>query len=227
MMRQVEREAAYERVRGALGVDRIGTGSDAPPLPPRRGRASRRGASLPIEAEVYAAVKQYEYGEVWGRSGLDLRTRSFISIAVVAAMGHEDELYRQINSGLNLGITPEQIHEALIQVSVYGGISAWQQAVAVADEVFVVRGILPEGDGVTVELKAPMDHDDRKAAAERVMSALGAGRLGTSADAPILAPLPGSAGIRSDDLPLGQEIAWINGYYGYGEVWGRTGLELR
>jgi 4-carboxymuconolactone decarboxylase len=227
MMTQAEREAAYERVRGELGVDQIGTGPDAPPLPPRQGREPRRGGALTIESEVYAAVKQYEYGEIWGRPGLDLRTRAFISIAVVAAMGHEDELYRQINSGLNLGIAPEEIHEALIQVSVYGGISAWEQGVSVANEVFVVRGILPSGDGVTVELKAPMDHDDRRAAAERVMAALGAGRLGTSADAPMLGPLPGSAGIRSDDLALGQEIAWINGYYGYGEVWGRPGLELR
>jgi len=227
MMTQEEREAAYARVCAALGVDRIGTGRDAPPLPPRRGREPRRGAALPIESEVYAAVKQYEYGEIWGRPGLDLPTRSFISIAVVAAMGHEDELYRQINSGLNLGITPEAIHEVLLQVSVYGGISAWAQAVAVADELFVVRGILPAGDGVTVELEAPMNHEDRKAAAERVMAVLGAGRLGTDAEAPMLGPLPGSAGIRSDDLPLGQEIAWINGHYGYGEVWGRPGLELR
>jgi hypothetical protein len=41
MMIQVEREAAYERVRQQLGVDMIGTGPDARPLPPRRG--AKRG----------------------------------------------------------------------------------------------------------------------------------------------------------------------------------------
>jgi 4-carboxymuconolactone decarboxylase len=228
MMTQAEREAAYERVRRELGVDRIGTGPDARPLPPRRGSEPRRGAALPIESEVYAAVKFYEYGEIWGRPGLDLRTRCFISIAAVASMGHEDQLYRHINSALNIGVTPEQIHEALIQVSCYGGVSAWEQAVGVADQVFVVRGILPPGDGVAVELKAPMDHDDRKAAAERVMAALGAGRLGLTDDAPMLDSLRGSVGMGGlDSSPVGQELAWIGGHYGYGEVWGRPGLELR
>ena len=155
MMTQTEREAAYERVCRELGVDRIGTGPDAPALPARRGHESRRGAALPIESEVYAAVKLYEYGEIWGRPGLDLRTRCFISMVAVAAMGHEDQLYRQINSALNIGITPEEVHEALIQVSVYGGISAWEQAVAVANDLFVARGILSPGNGVTVELKTP------------------------------------------------------------------------
>lgn len=227
MMTQAEREAAYERVRRALGVDQIGTGPDARPLPSRRGREPQRGSALAIESEVYAAVKLYEYGEIWGRPGLDLPTRCFISVAVVAAMGHEDQLYRQINSALNIGITPEEIHEALLQVSVYGGISAWEQGVGVADEVFVSRGVLPPGDGVTVELKAPMSHDDRKSAAERVMAALGAGRLGLTDDAPMLQPLPGSGGMAPDPFPVGQELAWIGGHYGYGEVWGRPGLELR
>jgi 4-carboxymuconolactone decarboxylase len=228
MMTQVEREAAYERVCRELGVDRIGTGPDAAPLPPRQGGGLRRGAALPIESEVYAAVRMYEYGEIWGRPALGLRTRCFISIAAVAAMGHEDQLYRQINSALNLGITPEEVHEALIQVSCYGGVSAWEQAVGVADEVFVVRGILPPGDGVTVELKPPMDHDGRKAAAEQVMAALGAARLGMADDAPMLDSLKGSVGMGGlDSSPLGQDLAWIGGHYGYGEVWGRPGLELR
>ena len=38
--------------------------------------------------------------------------------------GPEDQLYRQINSALNIGVTPDEVHEALIQVSCYGGVSA-------------------------------------------------------------------------------------------------------
>jgi 4-carboxymuconolactone decarboxylase len=134
-------------------------------------------------------------------------------------MSHEDQLYRQINSALNVGITPAEVHEALIQVSVYGGISAWEQAVGVAHEVFVARDILSPGDGVAVAFKAPMDHEDRQAAAERVMAALGAGRLGLTPEAPPLESLSGSVGMRTDTTPLGQELAWIGGHYGYGEVW--------
>jgi 4-carboxymuconolactone decarboxylase len=227
MMTQAEREATYERVHQELGIDLVGTGPDARPLPPRHGREPKRGSALPVESEVYAAVKMYEYGEIWGRPGLDLRTRCFISIASVAAMSHEDQLYRQINSALNIGITPEEVHEALIHVSVYGGISAWEQGIGVANELFVARGILSPGEDVTVELKAPMDHNDRKGAAERVMAALGAGRLGLTADAPPLQALAGSVGMRSDTTAIGQELAWISGHFGYGEVWGRPGLELR
>jgi 4-carboxymuconolactone decarboxylase len=227
MLTQSEREVTYQRVQKDLGIDTIGTGPDARPLPPRPGREPRRGSALPIESEVFAAVKMYEYGEIWGRPGLDLRTRCFISIGAVAAMGHEDQLYRQINSALNIGITPEEVHEALIQVSVYGGISAWEQAVAVANDLFVARGILSPGNGVTVELKTPMDHEDRRTAAARVMAALGVARLGLTPDAPALQPLSGSVGMRANTTPLGEDIAWIGARFGYGEVWGRPGLELR
>lgn len=227
MMTQEEREAAYERVSAELGIDRVGSGPGAPPLPARRHGGAQGGSALPIESEVFAAVKLYEYGEVWGRPGLDLRTRSFISMAAVAALGHLDQLYRQVNTALNLGITPEEVHEALIQVSVYGGISAWEQAVGVVSEVLVARGVLACGEGVEVELKPPMDHEDRRVAADRVMAALGAGRLGLSSDAPPLERLGGSVGMTTDTTPIGSELAWIGAHFGYGEVWGRPGLDLR
>jgi 4-carboxymuconolactone decarboxylase len=227
MMTQADREAAYARVRADLGIDTIGSGPGAVPLPPLSGHGRSRRSALPIESEIYAAVKLYEYGEIWGRPGLDLRTRSFISIAAVAAMGHEDQLYRQVNSALNLGITPEEVHEALIHVSVYGGISAWEQAVGVASEVFVARGILSSGGETGVEFKPAMDEGDRKAATQRVMAAVGAGRLGLSPRAPMLESLPGSVGMTSDTTPIGEELAWIGAEFGYGEVWGRPGLELR
>ncbi|HZS15276.1 MAG TPA: carboxymuconolactone decarboxylase family protein [Candidatus Dormibacteraeota bacterium] len=227
MMTQAEREAAYQRVRAELGIDMIGTGPDARPLPPRRGREPRRGAALPIESQIHGAVRFYEYGEVWGRPGLDLRTRCFISIAAVAAMGHEDQLYRQINSALNIGITPDEVHVALLQVSVYGGISAWEQGAGVANELFVVRGVLPPGDGVTVEPTRAMNHDERRAASDRVMASVGGGRLGVGPDAPPLQDLPGGVGMRGATTAIGQEFGAIGGQYGYGEVWGFPGLELR
>lgn len=228
MMTQAEREAADERVRRELGIDRIGTASDASPLPPRRGRAAARPASaLPIEAEIRGA-QMYEYGEIWGRSGLDLRTRSFITVAVLAAMGHEDQLYRHVNCALNLGITPEEIHEALLQVGVYAGLSAWENAVGVAGEVFVARGILAIGAGGTVEPKPPMDHEDRRAARTRVVAALGVGRLGLDPHAAPLVPLPGPlTAIVQGRLAVEHDLAMINADYGYGEVWGRPGLDLR
>jgi 4-carboxymuconolactone decarboxylase len=167
MMTQADREAAYQRVRRQLGLDTIGSGSHAPPLPPRRRGGRSRGSAPPIESETYAAVRRYEYGEIWGRPGLEPRRRSFISMAAVAAMGHEDQLYRQVDSALNLGITPEEVHEASINVSVYGGISAWDQAMGVANERFTVRGPLSSEGETSVEFKPALDEGDRKAAAQR------------------------------------------------------------
>src|ERR1700712_5457236 len=100
-MTQAEREASFHRVVAALGVGTIGTGPDAKPLPPLPGREPRRGSALAVESEIYGAVRLYEYGEVWGRPGLDLRMRCLISIVAAAAMGHPETLYRHINSALN------------------------------------------------------------------------------------------------------------------------------
>ena len=245
MMTQAEREAAHERVRRELGLDRIGTAPDAAPLPPRpSGTPVRPASALPIEAEIRGA-QLYEYGEIWGRPGLDLRTRSFITVAVLTAMGQADQLYRQVNCALNLAITPEEIHEALLQVGVYAGLSAWESAVAVAGEVFVVRGILPgsaagadgtggsggngdSGTGVSVEPKPPMDHEDRRAARNRVVAALGVGRLGLGPQAAPLVPLPGPlTAIEQGRMAIEYDLAMVNADYGYGEVWGRPGLDLR
>jgi 4-carboxymuconolactone decarboxylase len=225
-MTQSQRNAAYERIRRDLGVDRIGTGRNAPPLPPRASAAKKPGAALDIEAEIYGA-QMYEFGEVWGRPGLDLRTRSFITVAALTGMRAGDPLYRHINCALNLGITPEEIHEVLLHCSSYGGSVAWENGVSVANEVFVARGILPAGSGVTVVPKPPMTYEERRAARERVVTALGVGRVGLGPDAPFLSALPGGPVLTQQSQALENDIAYINADFGYGELWGRPGLPLR
>lgn len=226
-MTQNERNAAYERIRRELGVDRIGTSPDAPPLPPRSGSSTiKPGAVLPIESEIHGA-QMFEYGEIWGRPGLDLRTRCFITVATLTALNQPNQLYRHINSALNIGITPEEVHEVLLHATSYCGIAKWEDGVAVANEVFVVRGILPAGSGVTVEPKPPIDHEQRLAARNRVMTAVNGGRVGHGPDAPRLKPLPGGPVFLSKPQSLEEELAFIGGDYGYGELWGREGLSLR
>jgi 4-carboxymuconolactone decarboxylase len=228
MMTQAERNHAYRTIRGKLGVDRMGVAADAPPLPPLSGSAAiKAGGSLPIEAEVHGA-QMYEYGEIWSREGLDLRTRCFISVAAVAGLNHARQLYRHINSALNVGITPEEIHELMLHVSVYGGFPAWENGVNIATEVFVNRGLLPAGSGVPVEPAPPMDHQQRRTASTRIIQALGVGRIGLGPQAPLLKPLPGGPVLTGAAThSVLDELSMINADYGYGEVWGRAGLELR
>lgn len=227
MKTQAQRNADYERVRRELGVDRIGVGPDSKPLPPWSGDVARKaGAALPIEAAMHGA-QMHEYGEIWARPGLDLRTRAFITVATLTALGYEKQLYRHINSALNLGITPEEIHETLLHATSYCGFAAWENAVTVATEVFVVRGILPPGEGVAVEPKPPMDEKQRREAALRLNAELGVGRLGLGPDAPLLKALPGGPVLANKPGTLAGEIAYIGADYGYGELWGRGGLPLR
>jgi 4-carboxymuconolactone decarboxylase len=223
---QEARNAAYARVIKDLGVDRIGTGVGALTLPARPGAAGQRGSALPIEREVFG-VQMFEFGEMWSRPGLDYRTRAFVTVAALVGMRATDLLYRHVNIALNLGITPEEIHEVLLHGSVYGGLAAWYNGFAIANEVYVARGILEPGSGLSVTPEPPMDHDQRKEAADRVIAALGVGRIGLDPDAPFIRTMPGGPEFSTARSQTIDEFSKIHGDYGYGEVWGRPGLPLR
>jgi 4-carboxymuconolactone decarboxylase len=96
---------------------------------------------LPLGQELAWIGGHYGYGEVWGRPGLELRTRCFLTIAILQVMHENDQLQFHVNNALNLGITPEEVHEALVQAGLYGGTSGWSNAVGVARDVFRQRGL--------------------------------------------------------------------------------------
>jgi 4-carboxymuconolactone decarboxylase len=75
------------------------------------------------------------WGEVWSRPGLDRRTRSVITLSVLTALGRREELAMHLRGAVRNGLTPEEIREVLIHVSVYAGVPAANAAFAIADEV--------------------------------------------------------------------------------------------
>lgn len=229
-MTQEEREAADARVRAALGVNRKGTQPDAPRLPPRPGSAYAVTAStkLPIDDEIYA-IQAYGYGEIWGRRGLALRERSFITVGLLAGTCQQDQLAIHVNNALNLGLTPEEISEIVLHVGVYTGGSTWHNASNIVRFVFVERGVLEPGSGAVLVPKTPTTREDRRAAAEQVKRALGLGRIGLGDGAPALTPLPGdpAAITASETLPIEDEITQVQDEYVYGEVWNRPALDFR
>ena len=81
-------------------------------------------------------ITRTAWGGVWTRPGLDRRTRSLLTIAMMAALGHHEELKLHIRASKNTGATPADIAEVLIQVGVYGGIPAANSAVRIAKETF-------------------------------------------------------------------------------------------
>ncbi len=79
-------------------------------------------------------ITRTAWGGVWTRPGLDRRTRSLLTIALMAALGHHEELKLHVRASRNTGATPSDIAEVLIQVAAYAGIPAANSAVRVAKE---------------------------------------------------------------------------------------------
>ncbi|MDQ0993842.1 4-carboxymuconolactone decarboxylase [Streptomyces sp. V3I7] len=80
-------------------------------------------------------VTRYAWGEIWGRSGLDRRSRSCVTLAIMVAGGHLDELSFHIRAALRNGLAPEEIKEVLLQTAVYCGVPAANSAFKVAQQV--------------------------------------------------------------------------------------------
>ena len=80
-------------------------------------------------------ITRYAWGEIWSRPGLTRAERSIVTLTVLAALQHENELAMHVRAALRNGLSPEQIQEVLLQVAVYAGVPAANRAFAVAQRV--------------------------------------------------------------------------------------------
>jgi 4-carboxymuconolactone decarboxylase len=85
------------------------------------------------------AVTRLCFGEVWDRPGLDRKTRSMITIAILCAMSRPNQLKNHVRGAIGNGVTKEEIMEVLLHSMTYVGIPAgtdsWQQATAALKEI--------------------------------------------------------------------------------------------
>lgn len=81
-------------------------------------------------------ITRYAWGEVWGRDVLDRRSRSMITLALLAALGHDGELAMHVRAALRNGLTREEIAEVLMHTGVYAGVPVSNSALAVMQRVF-------------------------------------------------------------------------------------------
>jgi 4-carboxymuconolactone decarboxylase len=81
-------------------------------------------------------VTEYCWGAVWGRGGLDRKTRSFLNLAMLSALNRPHELETHIRGALNNGISREQICEVFLQVAIYCGVPVGIDSVRAARRVF-------------------------------------------------------------------------------------------
>ena len=101
---------------------------------PKSDRAE--AGKTPFDTDFQRFITEGAWGSVWSRPGLDRRTRSLLVIALMAALGHEEELAMHINATRNTGATPDDVKEVLLMVAVYAGVPAANRAIRIAKDVF-------------------------------------------------------------------------------------------
>jgi 3-oxoadipate enol-lactonase/4-carboxymuconolactone decarboxylase len=89
-----------------------------------------------FDCDFQAFITRTAWGGVWTRPGLDRRTRSLLTIAMMAALGHEEELKLHLRASKNTGASPADVAEVFLQVAVYAGVPAANSAVRIAKEIF-------------------------------------------------------------------------------------------
>jgi 4-carboxymuconolactone decarboxylase len=84
-------------------------------------------------------ITRYAWGEIWTRPGLDRKTRSCITLAVLVAGGRTEELELHVRAALRNGLTPAEIKEVLLHCAVYCGVPAANSAFAIAQRVIAAH----------------------------------------------------------------------------------------
>jgi 4-carboxymuconolactone decarboxylase len=89
-------------------------------------------ATTGFTADFQDLITRYAWGEIWSRPGLDRRTRSCITLAMLAALSHDEELAMHVRAAPGNGVSADDIKEVLLQVAVYAGVPAANRAFRVA-----------------------------------------------------------------------------------------------
>lgn len=107
-------EAVRRAVLGDAHVDRAQADADA------------------FTSDFQEMITRYAWAGVWGREGLDRRTRSCITLALLTALHCTEELPLHVRAALTNGLTRDEIKEVLLHTAVYAGVPAANTAFAIA-----------------------------------------------------------------------------------------------
>ena len=81
-------------------------------------------------------ITEAAWGRVWSREGISARERSMITIALLAALGHDEEVAMHVRATGNTGATMQDVTEALLHVAIYAGVPAANRAFKVAKQAY-------------------------------------------------------------------------------------------
>jgi 4-carboxymuconolactone decarboxylase len=97
-----------------------------------------------ISPELGHSVVAWGFGDIYRRTGLAARDRQLVTLGVLTALGDTERyLTVHINAALNVGLSPDEIVEALLHAAVYCGLPRAISATLVAKKVFQDRGVMP------------------------------------------------------------------------------------
>ena len=104
----------------------------------------RANAAVTPLTEVFQAfITRTAWGDVWSRPGLDRRTRSCITLAILTALRAEGEIALHVQAAIRNGVTRQEIAEVLLHATIYAGVPAGNAAFAIAQRA------LEESDAAT------------------------------------------------------------------------------
>ncbi|PDS81232.1 4-carboxymuconolactone decarboxylase [Rhizobium sp. L43] len=114
----------------------------------RQGMATRRAvlgdahvdraaaATTEFDRPFQELITEAAWGHVWSRPALTKRERSIVTIALLAALGQDDEVAMHVRATANTGASREDICEALLHVAIYAGVPAANHAIKIAKQAF-------------------------------------------------------------------------------------------
>ena len=97
------------------------------------GALSRRND---FNADFQDLITRYAWGEIWTRPGLDQRTRRLLVLAMMVALGREEEIKLHLRAGIENGLAKQDVKEVLLQAAIYCGLPAANGAFRAAEDVF-------------------------------------------------------------------------------------------
>ncbi len=95
-----------------------------------------------IAPDLSRFVIEFPYSEIYTREELDLKTREICTVSALTVLGTIPQLKDHINAALNVGNSPTEIVEVIMQMSAYCGFPKSINAMVAAKEVFSERGLL-------------------------------------------------------------------------------------
>ncbi len=86
-------------------------------------------------------VNQYCFGEIWGRPGLDRKTRSIVTLSMLCGLNRPNQIRAHVKGAIANGVSKEELKELFLQAAIYCGVPAAVDSFRIAREVFQEMGI--------------------------------------------------------------------------------------